>query len=290
MRSLTALFRRGAAAAATPPRRAGRSRTQRRIIGAVVGGLALVAAIAGGGAYLWYSGTVNRTVAAAMTEVGAAFHAAMTRGGLVIAEVKVKGIAQADPEAVRIALAATPGLPIFAFDPAAARARLLQLGWVKEARIQRRLPNSIAVEIDERTPFALWQSGREMKLIDRDGTVITAEHLGRYRDLPLVVGAGAAQEAAALVALVSAQPELFRRMRAATWVSERRWNLRFDSGLDVRLPAEAPAQAILRLAALERDHGILDRKLKAIDLRMSDRLIVQLLEPASARNEKGKDT
>ena len=49
--------------------------------------------------------------------------------------------------------------------------------------------------------------------------------------------------------------------------------------------------ALERLAALQARHSILDRKLRAIDLRLPDRLIVQLLEPVRAgAGKRGKKT
>ena len=43
-------------------------------------------------------------------------------------------------------------------DVDAIRSRLLQFGWVKDARVSRRLPDTLVVDIVERTPAALWQN------------------------------------------------------------------------------------------------------------------------------------
>ena len=45
-------------------------------------------------------------------------------------------------------------------DVAAIRERLLQFGWVKDARVSRRLPDTLVIDIVERTPAALWQNQR----------------------------------------------------------------------------------------------------------------------------------
>ncbi|MSP52437.1 MAG: FtsQ-type POTRA domain-containing protein [Alphaproteobacteria bacterium] len=284
MRPLKTLFRRSKSAKPKVVRRSGRaSKGVRRIAGSFLGAAILLALIAAGGTVFWFRSTIERWANGLTTETTRRIDVGIVRAGLTIADVRIEGLAKADPEAVRAALDARVGASIFGFDPSAARNRLVALGWIKEAQVIRQLPNLIVVSVEERAPYALWQVAHDLKLIGRDGVVITTEHLGRYRDLPLVVGPGAAQEAATVIALVATQPELFRRMRAATWVSERRWDLRFDSGVDVRLPADNPEQAIARLAALDRAHGILDRKLKAIDLRLPDRLIVQSLEPTATR-------
>ncbi len=61
-------------------------------------------------------------------------------------------------------------------------------------------------------------------------------------------------------------------------MGERRWNLRLDNGVDVRLPADEPSAAWETLARLERDHRVLARALEAIDMRQDDRVIVRMTE------------
>ena len=155
----------------------------------------------------------------------------------------------------------------------------------------RRLPDTIHVDVRERRPFALWQHNKRLHLIDRAGAVITGEGLGRFGALPLVVGRGADDRAAEIVDLLAAREALAERVAAAMLVSERRWSLRFDNGVEVRLPERGTPAALERLAALQERHSILDRKLRAIDLRLPDRLIVRLLEPVRAgAGERGKKT
>ena len=151
----------------------------------------------------------------------------------------------------------------------------------------RRLPDTVRVEIRERQPFALWQHNKRLHVIDRSGVVITAERLGRFGALPLVVGRGADDRAAEIVDLLAAEGAIAARVAAAMLVGERRWNLRFDNGVEVRLPELESALALRRLDALQTSHAILDRKLRAIDLRLPDRLIVQLLAPVRASAESG---
>jgi cell division protein FtsQ len=65
-------------------------------------------------------------------------------------------------------------------------------------------------------------------------------------------------------------------VRAAVLVAERRWNLKFKSGLDVRLPEEGAAQALETLMVLDREKKLLSRDLTAIDLRLPGRVTVRL--------------
>jgi len=49
------------------------------------------------------------------------------------------------------------------------KARLEAMPWVREAEIERLLPDTIFVRLDERQPLAFWQRQGKLVLIDRDG-------------------------------------------------------------------------------------------------------------------------
>ena len=38
------------------------------------------------------------------------------------------------------------------------RERLLEFGWIHEARVSRRLPDTLVIDIIERQPAAIWQN------------------------------------------------------------------------------------------------------------------------------------
>jgi cell division protein FtsQ len=50
----------------------------------------------------------------------------------------------------------------------------------------------------------------------------------------------------------------------------------------VRLPEQGAKEAVQRLVRLDREQKILDKDVLAIDLRMSDRVVVRLSEEAAA--------
>lgn len=211
--------------------------------------------------------------------------------GLTVQEVHLSGRRQADQRLVIAALGARRDDSILTFDLTAARERLESVGWVRTANIARRLPSTIEVKLEEREPFALWQNRGELRLIDREGVVITGQDLGRYARLPMVVGDDAAKHAAALLDLLSNQPAVQARVEAAVRVGGRRWNLRLHNGVDVLLPELEAAQALQRLVLLDAEQKILERELLVIDLRVSDRLILRLAPDEVIRvREPGQNT
>jgi cell division protein FtsQ len=79
-------------------------------------------------------------------------------------------------------------------------------------------------------------------------------------------------------------------LKASIFVAERRWNLRLNNGLDVRLPEAGVEQALERLVALDHDKKLLSRDIVSVDLRLPDRVTVRLSDAAAqARDEALKD-
>jgi len=97
------------------------------------------------------------------------------------------------------------------------------------------------------------------------------------------VGDDAPSKAPTLLAMLASEPALAARVAAAVRVGGRRWNLRFDNGIDAALPEQEPESAWRRLAALERSDDLLERAITRVDMRLPDRLVVRL-----APSETGK--
>jgi cell division protein FtsQ len=181
--------------------------------------------------------------------------------------------------------AGTDKAPQALVDAGAIRRRLLQFGWVKDARVLRRLPDTLVIDIVERKPAALWQNQGELALIDSDGVVLDRVPVDRMPDLPLLIGPGANQQAQGLANLMADVPTLKPQLASATWVGGRRWDLNFQSGETVALPEgyDAAHSALVKFAKLDKQTALLGRGLVRFDLRVPGKMIVRLphpLEPA----------
>ena len=272
----------------TPPvprrRRPALQRWLRR--GAMAASLLAGFGLAGGVVSLWRSGVVTRTA----EDVRAAFVAASVDAGLAVGEVEVEGRDNTPADAVLDAVGVRRGEPLLAVDIAMACERLEKIGWVKSAAVERRFPDTIRVRLVERTPLALWQHDGRMAVVDADGAIVTRENLERFNRLPLIVGADAPAHAAALLRTLDADPVLKARVSAAVRVAGRRWNLRTAEGIDVSLPEIGVEAAWARLGSLQRQHGILDREVTEIDLRLPDRLAVMPAPGATMPSLAGAET
>ena len=59
-------------------------------------------------------------------------------------------------------------------------------------------------------------------------------------------------------------------------ISSRRWSLKHSANIIIELPENNPDKAFYKIVELEKKYGFLNKRLKKIDLRVSDRMIVQL--------------
>jgi cell division protein FtsQ len=212
-----------------------------------------------------------------------AFHEALARFlGFGVQYITVQGLADLSEAQIIEATGLTGRETLPFLKVESVQARLEALPRVKEASVRKLYPHGLLIEINEREPFAIWQNQGELALIAADGVVIARQISASQLHLPFVVGEGANKRVKEYAHILEQAGPLRSRIRAAIWVSERRWTLKLDNGLDVRLPEDQKGEALQRLARLEREHRVLDRDILAVDLRLKDRLTLRLTEEAAS--------
>ena len=253
----------------------------REVRGALIG---LLGGLAGGGGWrIWQSGGISGAIDKAKWKM----IALSSDLGFNVGEILVIGRRETARKDLLAAVRLARGAPILAFDLRAARKRVEALPWVKTASVERMLPDTVLLNIEERRPLALWQHKGVFALIDSDGEVILRTGLKRFSDLIVVVGRDAPAQAAELLRTLATEPQLMDRVKAAVRIGGRRWNLRLKNDIDVRLPEENAAKAWARLAEYEKTHRVLERDVQILDLRIPDRLIVRKV-PKPAKRPIGK--
>jgi cell division protein FtsQ len=201
------------------------------------------------------------------------YAALAAKAGFQVKRVPVTGMERVDQLKVYQLVLAEKDRAMPLVDIEKIRADLLQYGWIKDARVSRRLPDTLAVEIIERKPAALWQRNGKYSLIDANGIVLANVRADEGGDLPMLNGNEANEHIVALNALLDNASALKSQVSGATWIGKRRWDLQFQTGETLALPegeAEA-AKALLNFARLDGVHRLLGRDLIHFDLRDSDR-------------------
>ena len=227
-------------------------------------------------------------------EVGAALgdsrNAFANSIGFRITEVAINGRKQLSQDEV-LAIGGVNGRSSLLFlEASAVRDRLKANPWIAEATVLKLYPGQLRIDLVERSAFALWQQDGKLSVIADDGAVLEPYVSRRFLSLPLFVGKGAETHARDFLAQLSRYPQVRAATKAAIFVGERRWNLRLNDGLDVRLPENDVGKALAALSKLDRDEKLFSRDIVAVDMRLPDRLTVQLSDDAAkAREDLFKD-
>jgi cell division protein FtsQ len=215
---------------------------------------------------------------------------AANAAGFRIVSIALAGQHHISREDVLAAAGVTDTTSLLFLDVEQTREGLKSNPWIADATVLKLYPGELQIGIREREAFALWQKDGRVSVIADDGTVLEPYVAPRLIELPLVVGRGAETRAKEFLALLDRYPDLRAAVRATVLVAERRWNLRLNNGIDVRLPETDIAPALERLVALDKEKNLITRDIVAIDLRLPDRVTVRLSEAAAqARIDAAKE-
>lgn len=210
--------------------------------------------------------------------VGTAVAGVIGRAGFAVKRVEVAGIDRMERLTVYAIALDQHSMAMPLVDLEKVRSQLLGFGWIEDARVSRRLPDTLVVDIIERKPAAVWQHNQQLSLIDAHGVVLEPVSLDAMPDLPLLIGSDANEKATALAQLMERAPALKPMLAAATWVGGRRWDLRFQSGETLALPeGEEPAgKALLRFARMDGVQRLLGRGYARFDMRDPTKFVAKI--------------
>ena len=198
---------------------------------------------------------------------------------LPIRHVIINGRGMTSEASIYEALGTSTGHPIFGFSVEAARQRIDELPFVDHATVERRMPDTIIINLTERTPIAVWQTHGHFSLINQAGEEVpdqgmTGKNAQAFLQLPLVVGDGANTAASVVIDALAKQPDVKSRVTALIRVGNRRWNVTLKDGTTVMLPEGEEAAAFARLAQYQTSMNLLDRPVVSIDMRLPDRMVI----------------
>lgn len=235
----------------------------------IAGGVLLLFILLAG--WAWHSGWIHRQT----TQITEDIIRVTQKAHFAVADIVVEGRTQTNKDELFVALEATAGSPIFAFKPSEAEARIAKLPWVETVTVSRRLPDTIYVHLVERIPLARWQHDSRVSVIDVNGKVLSEADPDHFDRLPLLVGAGAPDEANDLLKILHTFPVVEQKVAAAVRVGERRWDLHLPSNVVAKMPEDGLVDALKRLSILITEQKVLERDIVSIDLRIPDRLIIE---------------
>jgi cell division protein FtsQ len=213
------------------------------------------------------------------------FRTSTAVAGFSVRDIAIEGHKETSEIDVLQALGLAGDMSVMAMSVAEARQAILDLPWVSDVAVRKVYPHGIAVTIEERDAFAIWQNGNDLFLIEKDGDVIAPMNERKFVDLPFFVGLGADKDAARLQNVMGKYPGIADRVRAYVRVADRRWDLYLNNGVVVQLPEDDLEQAVAYLASMDGDHDLLSRDVAAVDLRLADRMAVRLSPDALEKRQ-----
>jgi len=202
--------------------------------------------------------------------------------GLGIDQVSVVGHRYTSDGDVFDALDLARSRSFVSFDSGAARSRIEALSWVKHASVSRVLPGQLNVSITEREPYAIWQRGEKLELIDVTGRVLSGTQWRYAPKLPVVTGEGAADEVGPLMRLVASVERIANRLVRAERVSRRRWTLHLTDGVKLHLPAQGEAAALGLFRSRRTLWDFAAQPNQVLDFRVDGRVVVQSAQRPTA--------
>lgn len=235
-------------------------------------GVAVAAVLLAAGSLVLFTGGRAQALALAANH---AVDEAMAHAGFGLARVHVEGASPESLAAIRAKLGLWRGEPLTRLDLGAVKASVEQVGWVKDVKVMRLLPDTLVIAVTERERLAVWQHGGQASVVDTTGQVIAEADASRFAKLPLVVGDGANEAAPAILQLVRQRPALLRRLEALVRVDGRRWDLRLGDGSLVQLPAKGEEAALIQLDRLDHEQRLLELGFARIDLRDPEMIAVR---------------
>ncbi len=182
------------------------------------------------------------------------------------------------------------GTPILNYPLEITRERLLEIPWISAATVERRLPDTLLIDLTEHDAFAIWQNQGKFVLIDRTGKPLPDVDIANFKQLPLVVGEGAPAAAPELLDALAAQPGIQKLVKGSSWVGQRRWDLYLSNDTRVLLPQGAVVPALARLAQFEAQDKLFERPLAVIDMRQPDKMVLELRPAPAADTPPAKDS
>jgi cell division protein FtsQ len=194
--------------------------------------------------------------------------------GFAIQNILVEGRENTPADILKAMIAVEKGDPMLSFNPDKAREQIKQINWVKDARVERRMPDTVYIGLVEKKPLALWQKDGELELLDEEGKTITKNDLGKFKNLVIVMGDDAPAKAPELIRHIEAEPQIRSRMKAAKWIDGRRWDLVFTNNVTAKLPEGEIGLALRRLGEATEKEGLLEKDIVSVDLREEGRMIV----------------
>lgn len=176
-----------------------------------------------------------------------------------------------DLSALVSAVNIAPGTNSYSIDLQEMNKRVSNVPGIKKSAV-RRMPNgNLSVHVSLHKAIALWTDGENFFPLSADGTIVNTPT--QTRNISNIVFRG--KMPSNISDITQSAHKLVGHLNYIEWIENRRWNLHTNTGIVVMLPEHNPSTAINTLVVLNNKHGILNKKIRTIDMRDNARILVK---------------
>ena len=167
---------------------------------------------------------------------------------------------------------------LFCLDLKNSKENIEKNNWIKSVQLRLILPSQLKIIIQEEKPYFAYKNHKKIALLNKNGYEIdTVEHLNKeFKNLVVLTGEGAIDNIPNLLNILALNNTISEKVTEAKLIANRRWSLKYLENTIIDLPESNPGKAFFKIAELDKKYGLLLNKLKKIDLRVNDRMIIQL--------------
>jgi cell division protein FtsQ len=222
----------------------------------------------------WFIASISGATALVQAQISQS----AANAGFEVRHVRVSGVERMNEDRVYEHVVSQRNEPMPDVDVITIREELLELPWVKDARVSRQLPGTLAIDIVERVPHAVLQRPDHLVLVDVEGNELEPINRTDIGDRLVISGPGAVRQVKQLDNLLEAAPAISPQVRAAEWVGNRRWNLTFKSNQVLALPQgeDEAAKALVSFARLDGQNRLIGGEVTTFDMRAPPRIYMRI--------------
>ena len=167
---------------------------------------------------------------------------------------------------------------IFCLDLTKSKNFIESNNWIQSVKLKLVLPSKLKIIVKEEAPYFIYKNEKKIVLLNIKGNEIDKLDFidDRFKKLVILRGEGAIDNIPNLLNILDLNDSIAGKVTEARLIGKRRWSLKYLSNIIIDLPESNPEKAFYKITELEKKYGLLSNKLKKIDLRISNRMIIQL--------------
>ena len=147
--------------------------------------------------------------------------------------------------------------------------------WIKELKINSNYKNSIYVFVDEEKPFAIYDNSSQMVLFSENLVALKIlKQNNKFLKLPIFYGPNSLNNSKEL--FKNLNPDLKKMIKSATFIENRRWDLKLLNNIIIKLPEQNIEKALKKYEKIHLNFSNNDlTEIESIDLRVMKKAIIK---------------